>query len=298
MAAADAAIDVPGGSGPHHGVSSVSMAGRFALVMGACSLDQLISYPVWISAKRFGAGMPWPRSIAESYKGAGLILAAYVPTVCVEDGVANLISPVLRRIAPGLGHEGEELASSVCAGAIAGAFVAAPTENLVTRAHSLEQSVARVTRETLQREGLRGICLPYGMLACVGREVPFCVGIFFLRNRIVKQFHDWCGHDLSEESRNDDATKRSLPSLRWFGAELAGSLASSSVLNVVSHPPSVVLAMQQAHGMPIRDAMARIYSLGFFRGFYAGYALRTIAIGGSMFILPTCLRVGGAYLQE
>jgi hypothetical protein len=112
----------------------------------------------------------------------------------------------------------------------------------------------------------------------VGREVPFCIGVFFLRDHIAK----WCHERLHRDS-----------SMQYWCGELASSMACATAVNIPAHPPSVVLAWQQAREVRLQDALSQIYTTSGLRGFYVGFVSRSCSLGGAMFVLPTILSCNG-----
>mmetsp|Transcript_114674 Transcript_114674/g.180528 ORF Transcript_114674/g.180528 Transcript_114674/m.180528 type:complete len:290 (-) Transcript_114674:97-966(-) len=260
-----------------HGSSST--LAQTALVGVATAADLAINFPTWIIAKRLGAGLTLPR-LSEMYKGSGTVWSAYFPTVACEERFSHSLTSAVGAMVPSLGHQGKELAACAAAGAISGLVVAAPVENLVTRAHATEVSLGDALRTSLQRGGLFGTLCPYGQAMMVGREIPFSIGVFFLRDHIAQ----WCHKRLGRDS-----------SFQYWSGELASSMACATIVNIPAHPPSVVLAWQQAREVCLSDALRQIYSKSGLRGFYKGFVSRSISIGGAMFVVPTVLAYDQAF---
>jgi hypothetical protein len=212
--------------------------------------------------------------MSEMYKGAGAVWTAYAPTIACEEQFSHGLTSAVGAMIPHLGHQGRELAACAAAGAISGLVVAAPVENLVTRAHAAEISLGDALRSSLHRRGLYGILCPYGQTMMVGREVPFSIGVFFLRDHIAQWFHKRLHRDSSLQY--------------WFG-ELASSMTCAAAVNIPAHPPSVVLAWQQAREVPLLDALHQIHANSGLRGFYKGFVSRSVSVGGTMFVVPIVL---------
>jgi len=261
---------------------STSTALRGALVGVACAADVVFNYPLWITSKRLGAGLGAPRG-REIYKGGGTVWLSLFPTMACEDFCSRFLVPAVRAVAPSIGHTGEELVAAAAGGVLAGVAVAAPIENLVTRAHRDGTSIGAVLRTSWRAEGIVGIAMPLGQAAMVGREVPWAVGCFFFRDYLAQMCH----------SAADDprvlGKASSHRSVRWWAEEVISSMACSTLVGIVSHPSTVVLAQQQAHDLPFSVAIRKIYNNGGARGFYVGFISRAVSIGGSMFVIPTVL---------
>lgn len=260
---------------------------KAGLVGAGCGVDLALCYPLWVAAKRLGAGLGWPRG-REMYRGVLPVWASYFPALACDDLSCRYLQPALHRVSPvPCSKDVEQLVAATVAGAVAGIVVAAPTEGVVTRAHCLGISCSQTLLQALQtRRGLRSILLPYGQAAMVGREVPFSVGIFFLRDWLSNIFH----RPVSQGSESQSQEVPGL-SMRFCLNEVATASCSAFSINLVSHPPSVVLALQQAKNMPLKQALRQIYSNGGFRGFYVGFVARTVALTGSMAILPAFIRL-------
>lgn len=259
---------------------------RGALVGLGAAGDIAINYPLWIIAKRVAAGLGWPAA-RDLYKGGGLLWLSLGPTFVCEDLCSRLLVPpatsAAARIGLALGSEGEAALAAAAAGAVAGIAVAAPIENVLTRAHKTGFSTRDAARD-ITRGGIISTMMPRGMAAMVGREVPFSLGLFFLKERVARHFHKLAGTDQAHSGSSGAHAQ-------WWCTELTASLTTSTVCNIPAHPPSVVLALQQAHDLQFRDALARACATGW-RGFYAGFAARTVAIAGTMTVVPLILARG------
>lgn len=267
-------------------VSTASgMALRGGVVGVACGADVLFNYPLWITSKRLAAGMRWPRG-TEIYKGGGTVWLSLFPTMACEDFCSRFLVPAVRSVAPSIGKNGEELVAAAAGGILGGVAIAAPIENLVTRAHRDQVSVGRALRACYRSEGIFGVTMPLGQAAMVGREVPWAVGCFFFRDYLAQRCHGVHSGSSSSSGR----------SLRWWAEELVSSMACSTLVGIVSHPSTVVLAQQQANDMRFMEAVRSIHKSGGARGFYVGFIPRALSIGGSMFVIPTVLSFGSDHL--
>mmetsp|Transcript_58287 Transcript_58287/g.161153 ORF Transcript_58287/g.161153 Transcript_58287/m.161153 type:complete len:311 (-) Transcript_58287:468-1400(-) len=264
---------------------------KTAMVGLACAADLAVNYPLWVVAKRLGAGLSMPRG-REFYKGAFCVWLSYFPTVACDEAIGSRFAATVGAVMPGLGSEGRELAAAATAGALSGLLVAAPTENLVTRAHSSGASVAQAFRNVLRTDGIRRMAMPFGMTAMMGREVPFSMGIFCLRDHFARLCHDYSNHHSGSVATDTSSLRRSGSSLQWWAEELGSSMACAAVVNLPAHPASVVLAQQQAHCLRLGEAVWQIYASGGLRGFYVGFMSRAVSIGGAMFVVPTVLSLG------
>ncbi|CAE8687426.1 unnamed protein product, partial [Polarella glacialis] len=210
---------------------------------------------------------------------------SYFPTLACDDVCTRMLTPAFAEVMPRLGPSGQQLMSSAVAGALAGLIVCAPTEGVVTRAHCEGRSVTEMLRLSLRQEnGLQRLLMPYGQVAMVGREVPFSVGIFFLRDRFVSAFHG------SSQGKGS--------SLRWWAEEASASAACATTVNLVSHPPSAILALQQGRDISLSSACKALYARGGLIGFYVGFTARTVSIAGSMFVVPTVMELGSSLLSR
>eukprot|EP00746_Dinoflagellata_sp_MGD_P034073 gnl/MRDRNA2_/MRDRNA2_181332_c0_seq1.p1 gnl/MRDRNA2_/MRDRNA2_181332_c0~~gnl/MRDRNA2_/MRDRNA2_181332_c0_seq1.p1 ORF type:complete len:318 (-),score=44.02 gnl/MRDRNA2_/MRDRNA2_181332_c0_seq1:30-932(-) len=272
----------------HENVSSVATAAsssvsvstpllkRGVLVGLGSGADIIVNYPLWITAKRLGAGLGWP-SLREIYKGGGLLWASQFPTVAAEDLGSRALVPFVQQVCgTSLSSDAEHAIAAGAAGALAGVAVASPTENVVTRAHKTGQSTSLAALEVM-RGGLKGTLLPRGVAAMVGREIPFSLGLFFLKDRASHLCHKFdCSADASTPKRI----------VSWTLADLAASFGTAAFCGIVAQPASVVLALQQADDIPLSKALTQIGKEGITRGFYKGYVPRTISIAGSLFVYP------------
>jgi len=121
----------------------------------------------------------------------------------------------------------------------------------------------------------------------VGREIPFSLGLFFLKEHVARYWHGEQGAPAEVPARSSVAS--------WWAAELASSLSTSALTNVVAHPASVILALQQAHDLSLGNALARAWGNGGLRGFYTGFVSRTVAIAGTLTVVPLVISQGAVF---
>ena len=232
---------------------------RAASVGAAMACDIVINYPLWIVAKRLGAGLSALPPLHRLYAGGGALWISIAPTTIIEDGVSTVLKP-----------RWGDLAASAASGAIAGVCVTSQVERCITASHARNLSV-RETAVAIYRRGVAGLILPPGMLATACREVPFAAALFAVRPRLRK---------IAEER---------YPTTQRFLRELSCGVAAASVAGPASHAPSVVAAYQQATEASPRRAMADIYSSGGLRAFFRGLPARTVSLAGTFTVVPLAL---------
>ena len=147
---------------------------RAASVGAAMACDIIINYPLWIVAKRVGAGLTAFPPLRRLYAGGGALWVSIAPTTIIEDGVSTVLKPRCG-----------DLAASAASGAIAGVCVTSQVERCITASHARNLSV-RETAVAIYRRGVAGLILPPGMLATACREVPFAAALFAVRPRLRK----------------------------------------------------------------------------------------------------------------
>ena len=81
---------------------------RAASVGAAMACDIVINYPLWIVAKRLGAGLSALPPLHRLYAGGGALWVSIAPTTIIEDGVSTVLKPRCG-----------DLAASAASGAIA-----------------------------------------------------------------------------------------------------------------------------------------------------------------------------------
>jgi len=232
---------------------------RAATVGAAMAADILINYPLWIVAKRVGAGLSALPPLHRLYAGGGALWVSIAPTTIIEDGVSTVLKPRCG-----------DLAASAASGAIAGVCVTSQVERCITASHARNLSV-RETAVAIYRRGVAGLILPPGMLATACREVPFAAALFAVRPRLKR---------IAEER---------YPTTQRFLRELSCGVAAASVAGPASHAPSVVAAYQQATDVTPRQAIAKIYAAGGLREFFRGLPARTLSLAGTFTVVPLAL---------
>ena len=232
---------------------------RAASVGAAMACDIVINYPLWIVAKRVGAGLSALPPLHRLYAGGGALWVSIAPTTIIEDGVSTVLKPRCG-----------DLAASAASGAIAGVCVTSQVERCITASHARNLSV-RETAVAIYRRGVAGLILPPGMLATACREVPFAAALFAVRPRLKR---------IAEER---------YPTTQRFLRELSCGVAAASVAGPASHAPSVVAAYQQATDVTPRQAIAKIYAAGGLREFFRGLPARTVSLAGTFTVVPLAL---------
>ena len=233
---------------------------RAASVGAAMACDIVINYPLWIVAKRVGAGLSALPPLHRLYAGGGALWVSIAPTTIIEDGVSTVLKPRCG-----------DLAASAASGAIAGVCVTSQVERCITAAHARNLSVRETAAAIYRRGGLLALVSPPGMLATACREVPFAAALFAVRPRLRK---------IAEER---------YPTTQRFLRELSCGIAAAAVAGPASHAPSVVAAYQQATGVTPRQAVADIYAAGGLREFFRGLPARTMSLAGTFTVVPLAL---------
>ncbi|KAF4686026.1 hypothetical protein FOZ63_003146, partial [Perkinsus olseni] len=154
------------------------------------------------------------------------------------------------------------------AGAVGGLCVASQIEGCITKAHVWKTTPLGVIRLM----SLRPLLLPKGMVMTMCREVPCSGCLFFLR--------DWITERL-EERLNGGAGH--------LGVEVLSAYLAAFVAGPLSHPQSVVAARQQAKDITIQAAIADIRRTSP-HGLWTGVVPRTVALGGTLFIVPYMMK--------
>ena len=229
-------------------------------VGAAMGADVVINYPLWIVAKRVGAGLSAFPPIRRLYAGGGALWVSIAPTTIIEDGVSTVLKPRCG-----------DLAASAASGAIAGVCVTSQVERCITAAHARDRGVGETVAALYRRGGVAGLILPPGMMATACREVPFAAALFAVRPRLRK---------IAEER---------YPTTQRFLRELSCGVAAAAVAGPASHAPSVVAAYQQATDATPTRAMAHIYAAGGLRAFFRGLPARTLSLAGTFTVVPLAL---------
>mmetsp|Transcript_145602 Transcript_145602/g.363149 ORF Transcript_145602/g.363149 Transcript_145602/m.363149 type:complete len:268 (-) Transcript_145602:75-878(-) len=251
---------------------------RSAVVGIGMAVDIAINYPLWIAAKRIGAGLPaFPGTVAEVYRGGGSLWLSLGPTTIMEDVAKRSAEFALPQDQPQ-----RELVASAFAGALAGGTFCAQVERVIAAAHArgapMGQTLASLYREGQARSssplgGLSSLLLPPGMAAMMGREVPFVAALFYVRPLVTTALY------------GDDGGTRQVH------LEVAAGLATSALTSPVSHVPSVVAAYQQGHGVGLHRACQDIYGQGGLLAFWRGLGARTLTLAGTMIVVPNVMAV-------
>ena len=258
-------------------------------VGAAMGADIVINYPLWIVAKRVGAGLPALPPLHRLYAGGGALWVSIAPTTIIEDGVSTVLKPRCGDLAASAASGAMQCANQFTApshaidasldslvdfhtGAIAGVCVTSQVERCITAAHASRGLSVRETAVAIyQRGGVAGLLLPPGMAATACREVPFAAALFAVRPRL---------RAIAEER---------YPGTQRLLRELSCGVAAASVAGPASHAPSVVAAYQQATEATPRQAVADIYASGGLRAFFRGLPARTMSLAGTFTVVPLAL---------
>ena len=121
---------------------------------------------------------------------------------------------------------------------------------------------------TTRRRRWINLAARHAATAC--REVPFAAALFAVRPRLRK---------IAEER---------YPTTQRFLRELSCGVAAASVAGPASHAPSVVAAYQQATDVTPRQAIAKIRAAGGLE-FFRGLPARTLSLAGTFTVVPLAL---------
>ena len=233
---------------------------RACSVGAAMACDIVINYPLWIVAKRVGAGLSALPPLHRLYAGGGALWVSIAPTTIIEDGVSTVLKPRCG-----------DFTASAASGAIAGVCVTSQVERCITASHARNLSVRETAVAIYKRSGVAGLVMPPGMAATACREVPFAAALFAVRPLLRK---------IAEER---------YPTTQRFLRELSCGVAAAAVAGPASHAPSVVAAYQQATDATPRRAAAEIYAAGGLRAFFRGLPARTLSLAGTCTVVPLAL---------
>ena len=229
-----------------------------AAVMGAgMAADIVVNYPLWIFAKRVGAGLPGFPPLRSLYKGGGMLWLSLGPNVAISDAVAFTLK------------EQGTVPPVVCAsagGPVGAILVASQVENLIAQSH-VEISVPQAALHLVKSRGASSVLLPPGMLMMAGRELPFGVALFYVQPSLSRRF--------SAEGQSPTIYDRALC-----------GLITSCVTTPFGHVPSVIAAYQQGQGVGLRQAVKDLTKVDGWRGLWRGLLPRTVSLAGSMTVIP------------
>lgn len=166
--------------------SDTSLMRTFGVGMAMCC-DIVCNYPLWIAAKRIGANLsPFPAEIKHIYKGGGALWLSLGPTTMVEEKVTSLLNQAMNDQQH---HWYQCLLSAATSGMVAALLVASQVEYLITASHAEATSIGTTVHTLYSRHGAQHLLLPPGMLAMVGREVPFASALFFVQPMMFNYMH-------------------------------------------------------------------------------------------------------------
>lgn len=242
---------------------------RAACVSGAMGADIAINYPLWIVAKRVGAGLtPAVPPLSRLYVGGGALWVSLGPTAVVEDAATSSLQTLVPDVPQ------RELICAASSGVIAGACVTAQVEHLITAAHACGGGVLDTAGGLLRERGALYLLVPPGIAATAAREIPFAATLFHVRPLLTQRFV---------------VSKPESSMAERLGRECLLGCAASAVASPASHAPSVVASYQQATGTSLRQAVAELYAAGGLRTFFRGLAARSISLAGTFTVVPVVL---------
>ena len=281
--------------------SDTTFVRSFIVGLAMCC-DIACNYPLWIAAKRIGANLsPFPSELKNLYKGGGTLWLSLGPTTIVEDKVTSILNLALN---------GQEncwycgLLSAATSGMVAAVLVTSQVslqnllvlivcwsrdsfvtfnnkvEYLITASHTEKMSVGKTLRYLYKKHGLYHLLLPPGMLAMVGREVPFASALFYVRPAMFK-------HLQADSTDADGSTSTSIHD-KIFHSALCG-VATSVLVTPLSQAPSVIAAYQQGHAVTISAAVEEIRLRYGWKGFFRGLTARTFSLAGTFTVVPLAL---------
>lgn len=188
-------------------------------------------------------------------------------------------------------------ADMICAafsGVVAALTITSQVEHLITSSHVHNQSVMNTFSKIYHQNPVK-LILPPGMLAMVGREVPFSTALFYFRPLIAEKFGIHRPPPTSlfpllihVSGPLDHAT---IPWYRQFCYDLQYGFMTSLIATPLSHPASVVASYQQGHDQPILQSIRSISNQYGWKGFFNGLTARTLSLTGTFTVVPIVLRI-------
>ena len=165
-------------------------------------------------------------------------------------------------------------------------------EYLITASHATATSINATIKNLFTEHGIQHILLPPGMLAMVGREVPFASALFYVRPVMYS-------HIMATDGMSSHCASSNSISLHKFGSSLLCGILTSMLVTPISQAPSVIAAYQQGHGVSAAVAFRDISQRYGWRGFFRGLGARTFSLAGTFTIVPLALeRLGGFLTRE
>lgn len=208
------------------------------------------------------------------------------PTTIVEDLVTRILSSKYQN--------NNKIIHTSLSGIIAALTITSQVEHIITLSHVQNVSILQ-TIQQLYRTNKRRILLPPGMIAMIGREVPFSTSLFYLRPLIEKEFISSHEQKQQQEEQHEGQFQFNF---ERFLIDLQCGLVTSLIATPISHPASVIASYQQGHNRPLFESMSVIYRLNGWKGFFRGLTARTLSLTGTFTIVPMVLRVLSPLYQE
>lgn len=166
--------------------------------------------------------------------------------------------------------------SAALSGVCAALLVTSQAEYIITSSHTRSLPMLSTVKALYAERGVRGLALPPGMLAMIGREVPFASALFYFRPMLSTYLE-----------RIFPAENNKIQ----FSKELLCGSLTSFVATPISHPPSVIAAYQQGHSVNVKTAVYEILATDGIMGMWRGIVARTVSLAGTFTIVPIILHV-------
>jgi hypothetical protein len=264
--------------------------------------DILCNFPMWIAAKRMGAGLtPFPSSIRSVYKGSGTLWLSLGPTTILEDFLfVSMYDTYLQR------EEGSlrVIGSAMTAGIVSALLLSSPIEYAITLSHKDNLSLVGAARSIVTKKLPYHISydklaprIPPGTLAMCCRESIFVYCLFHLRPAVSSALHN--------KIRGKDHT--SQPPLSTFAKlcmDVASGVCTAFLASPLSHPAARIAAYQQGHSANLKDTLRVMWEqegrgevsvgtrcLGAAKWLSRGLLPRTLSMAGTFTVFPIALRM-------
>lgn len=178
-------------------------------------------------------------------------------------------------------------------------------EHLITASHAQSKSLISTAYSLYSHRGIQHLMLPPGMVAMVGREVPFASALFCVR----PMMYDWMLPIGDSVGKGKDGCGGGMTIEKLATSAICG-VVTSALVTPVSQAPSVIAAYQQGHNvkapgdeadtvetviysslltMRLTVAVREILERYGWRGLFRGMAARTISLAGTFTVVPLAL---------
>lgn len=167
---------------------------------------------------------------------------------------------------------------------IAALLVTSQVEHIITASHVKNITITNTIKEFYYND-IKKIFLPPGMIAMVGREIPFSTSLFYLRPLIEKEFMNLNEHKHEHENGSE------IIGFNRFLIDLKCGFLTSLFATPISHPASVIASYQQGHNQSLITSINYIFQKNGWKGFFRGLIARTLSLTGTFTIVPMVLRI-------